>query len=152
MYGKAEHTRNWDLHLQAVEAMFPYFDVANHFLCVKSARVYLQNMEHLETTNPNVFDNLQNGRYVIRRSDRFWASLLSDRSLSRSPYARWKLTMVLEGETAWMSYRGWLGYLQYQLSVQLICRCKILLKSNTRQASSIKKFQSRSFNAKSCWK
>lgn len=75
---QAERTGNWDLHLQAVEAMLPYFAASNHFLYAKSARVYLQNMKQLETTNPDVFDNFQNGSHVIRRSEKFWAGLSSD--------------------------------------------------------------------------
>ena len=38
----------------------------------------LQNMEQLETTDLDVFDYFQNGRYVIHRSEKFWACLSSD--------------------------------------------------------------------------
>ena len=50
---------------QAVEAMLPYLAAPNHFINAKSARVYLQNVKQLKTTNPDVFDNFQNGRYVL---------------------------------------------------------------------------------------
>ena len=59
---QTELTGNWNLHLQAIEAMLPYFAASSHFLFAKSARVYLQNMKELETTNSNVFNNFQNGR------------------------------------------------------------------------------------------
>jgi len=68
-------------------------------------------------------------------------------SLSRSSSSHWKLTAVLQGEKAWMRCGGWLGYFQHQIVAQLIRRFKISLRSNTRQANSANKLQSRGFKA-----
>ncbi|CAG2238772.1 unnamed protein product [Mytilus edulis] len=51
---------------------------SGHNLYVKSSRVYLQQMENLKTTHPEVLAFLQSGHHVIRRSDTFWAGLSSD--------------------------------------------------------------------------
>ena len=75
---RAERTGNWDLHLQAVFNMLPYFAAAGHNLYVKSAHLYLQSMHQLQNTHPDVYDAFKNGHHVIRRSDRFWAGLSSD--------------------------------------------------------------------------
>ncbi|CAG2257195.1 unnamed protein product [Mytilus edulis] len=75
---KAERTGNWELHLQTVKDMLPYLAASRHNLYVKSSRVYLQQMENLKTTHPEVLAFLQSGHHVIRRSDKFWAGLSSD--------------------------------------------------------------------------
>ncbi|CAG2194071.1 unnamed protein product [Mytilus edulis] len=75
---KAERTGNWELHLQTVKDMLPYLAASGHNLYVKSSRVYLQQMENLKTTHPEVLAFLQSGHHVIRRSDKFWAGLSSD--------------------------------------------------------------------------
>ena len=74
---RAERTGNWDLHLQAVFNMLPYFAAASHNLYVKSAHLYLKSMHQLQNTHPDVFDAFKNGHHVIR-SDRFGAGLSSD--------------------------------------------------------------------------
>lgn len=65
---KAERTGNWELHLQTVKDMLPYFAALGHNLYVKSSRVYLQQMDNLKT-HPEVLAFLQSGHHVIRRSD-----------------------------------------------------------------------------------
>lgn len=75
---KAERTGNWELHLQTVKDMLPYLAASGHNMYVKSSRVYLQQMDNLKTTHPEVLAFLQSGHHVIRRSDKFWAGLSSD--------------------------------------------------------------------------
>ena len=68
---KVERTGNWKLHLKSVKEMLPYFAAAGHNLYVKSAYMYLEKREKLETGHPDVYR-------AFRRSDRFWAGLSSD--------------------------------------------------------------------------
>ncbi|CAC5381109.1 unnamed protein product [Mytilus coruscus] len=75
---KAERTGNWDLHLQTVKDMLPFLAASGHNLYVNSSRVYLQQMQNLKTTHPDVLAFLQSSYHVIRRSDKFWAGLSSD--------------------------------------------------------------------------
>ena len=75
---KAERTGNWSLHLQSVYDMLPYFAAAGHRLYAKSAYIYLQMMNELQNTHPNIYKNFQNGLHCARRSNRFWAGLSTD--------------------------------------------------------------------------
>ena len=75
---KAERTGNWNLHLQAVRDMLPYFAAAGHNLYAKSAYVYLQIMEDLKEKHPDIHQKFQDGLHVVRRSDRYWAGLSTD--------------------------------------------------------------------------
>jgi hypothetical protein len=75
---KAERTGNWDLHLQTLRDILPYFTASGHHLYAKSAYVYLQMMWDLEQDHPDVHRSFQNGLHVARRSDRYWAGLSTD--------------------------------------------------------------------------
>ena len=75
---KAEHTGNWELHLQAVYDMLPFFTASGHNLYAKSAYLYLQLMLDLPNNHPELYDMFMNGFHVIRRSDRYWAGVSSD--------------------------------------------------------------------------
>ena len=46
---KAEHTGNWELHLQAVYDMLPFFTASGHNLYAQSAYLYLQLMIDFQT-------------------------------------------------------------------------------------------------------
>jgi len=75
---KAERTANWDLHLQAIYDMLPFFAAADHNLYAKSAYIYLQMMLDLQTKHPEVCKSFQDGLHFMRRSDRYWAGLSTD--------------------------------------------------------------------------
>lgn len=45
---EAERMGNWQLHLDTVQRMLPYFHASGHFLYAKSAHLYLQDMLDLE--------------------------------------------------------------------------------------------------------
>jgi len=75
---KAERIGDWKLHLNSINEMLPYLAAAGHNNCVKSARVYLQQMNDIEVKHPDVSALCKSGYHVIRRSDRFWAGISSD--------------------------------------------------------------------------
>ncbi|KAG0728475.1 hypothetical protein GWK47_032379 [Chionoecetes opilio] len=58
--------------------MLPIFAAAGHILYAKSAYLYLQQMEGLPTSHPEVYQKFSEGFHVIRRSDRYWAGLSTD--------------------------------------------------------------------------
>ena len=66
---KAQRTGNWLLHLEAISECLPYFASAGHYLYAKSAYLYLQSMNELSDTNPDVYQMFMNGHHVIRQSD-----------------------------------------------------------------------------------
>jgi len=72
---QSERTANWDLHLQAMHDMLPYFAASGHNSYTKSAYLYLQMMQALPDENPEVYTRFQNGLHPVRRGDRYWASL-----------------------------------------------------------------------------
>ena len=75
---KAERIGDWNLHLQAVQEMLPYFTAAGHNSYAKSAYIYLQKMQELPEGHPDVHTSFLNGYHAIRRSDRYWAGLSTD--------------------------------------------------------------------------
>ena len=75
---KAECTGNWELHLQAIYDMLPFFTATGHNLYAKSAYLYLQLMLDLSNNHPELHDMFMNGFHVIRRSDRYWGGISSD--------------------------------------------------------------------------
>lgn len=75
---KAERTGDWNLHLQSVKQMLPYYAAAGHNNYLKSSYIYLQNMLNLKNTHPNVEKLFQSGYHVIRKSHRFWAGRSAD--------------------------------------------------------------------------
>ena len=75
---RAERTGDWQQHLWAVRQMLPYFAASGHYLYLKSAYIYLQNMLQLSTTHPTVYQAFMSGNHVVRRSDRFWGGLSTD--------------------------------------------------------------------------
>ena len=74
----ADRMGSWERHLSDVAECLPIFAATGHYNYLKSAHLYLQNMQNLETKDPAVFRKFQDGFHVIRRSDKFWAGLGSD--------------------------------------------------------------------------
>lgn len=58
--------------------MIPFFAASGHNSYTKAAIVFLQDMIDLETTNPVVFNFFNDGWFVTRRTNRFWAGLPDD--------------------------------------------------------------------------
>jgi hypothetical protein len=47
---RAERMGDWKSFLAAIKRMFPYFHAAGHFLYAKSAQLFIQDMEKLESS------------------------------------------------------------------------------------------------------
>jgi hypothetical protein len=80
---KAERTGNWRLHIESLKDMLPYFAAAGHNLYVKSACIYIQQMECLKEQNPGLVALFESGFHVIRRSDKYWAGISSDLAIEQ---------------------------------------------------------------------
>ena len=89
---KAERTGNWELYLQSIYDMLPYFAGSGHNLYSKSTYVYLQAMLSLQNSHPEVHSSFLDGLHVVRRSDHEWAGLSMDLAieqvLMRRPHKR----------------------------------------------------------------
>lgn len=77
---RAERTGDWDLHLDSVKEMIPYFHAAGHLNYAKSAHLYYQDMITLhEKMDPEEYEKFTTkGYFTIRRSDKFWSRIWSD--------------------------------------------------------------------------
>ncbi len=69
------------LHLQ--RAMLPYIAASGHNFYVKSARIYLQELDQLKSKNPDVFEFFQAGYGVIRRTDKYCSGISSDLAIEQ---------------------------------------------------------------------
>ena len=89
---RAERSGDWDLHLQCVRNMLPYFHATGHHLYAKSTHLYLQDMENLAQED---YD-LMSRNFTIRRTKKFWSGVWSDmtieQTLMRSMHAAGGLT------------------------------------------------------------
>ena len=70
---KAQRTGNWLIYLKAVSECLPFFAATGHYSSAKFANLYLQSMNKLSSTNPDVYQIFMNGHHVVRWSNRFWA-------------------------------------------------------------------------------
>lgn len=75
---KGERLVNWDLHLQSLYEMLPYFAASGHRLYLKSVHIYLQKMAKLPKQHPEVHQHFKEDLHVIHRSDRCWSGLSPD--------------------------------------------------------------------------
>ena len=74
----ADRIGNWNLHLEGIQQALSIFEAAGHYNYSKSAYIYLQNMLTLETTNSSVYERFKSGKFIVRRSERYWAGLPCD--------------------------------------------------------------------------
>lgn len=74
----AERSGNFEMHLQAVEHMLPFFASSGHNNYAKCARMYLQQMRELKTTNPEIYKMLNKGHFTVRRKDKKWSGVWTD--------------------------------------------------------------------------
>ncbi|KAL4720304.1 hypothetical protein ACJJTC_001834 [Scirpophaga incertulas] len=81
-----ERSGNWELHLDTVQKMLPYFHASGHFLYAKSAHLYLQDMTCLREKMPaNEFKKFTDeGYFTIRRTNKFWSGIMSDQTIEQT--------------------------------------------------------------------
>jgi hypothetical protein len=82
-YITAERTGNWDLHLETLSQMLPYYAASGHNLYLKSGLLYLQKMHKLPETHPELHQHFLEGSHVFRESERFWCGQSSDLAIEK---------------------------------------------------------------------
>ncbi|KAK6186306.1 hypothetical protein SNE40_008368 [Patella caerulea] len=75
---KSDRSSSWNSHLRVIYDCLPIFAAAGHFNYLKSTYLYLMDMLALKHTCPGVNKMFENGLFVIRRTDKFWAGLSLD--------------------------------------------------------------------------
>ena len=83
---EAERMGCWQLHLDTIQKMLPYFHPSGHFNYAKSCHLYLQDMLHLEEDmDPLEYhDFTQRGFFTIRWSDKIWSGIWSDMTIEQT--------------------------------------------------------------------
>ncbi|KAJ8875549.1 hypothetical protein PR048_023444 [Dryococelus australis] len=74
----SEKTGNFEMHLNTVENMLPFFASSGHNNYVKYARVYIQDMREIEKKYPQVHEMFTKGYFTSRRHDRMWAGVWTE--------------------------------------------------------------------------
>lgn len=94
---ETERSGNWNLHLDTIQKMLPYFHASGHFNYTKAAHIYLQDMADLGNKMPE--DEFQrftaNGYFTIRRSNKFWSGIMSDMTIEQTLMRSMKTSGVL---------------------------------------------------------
>ena len=86
---QAERSGDWNMHLECVQKMLPYFHASGHNLYAKSAHLYLQDMYNLENIMDVIeFDKFSRlGYFTIRRVDKYrsgtWSDMIIEQMLMR---------------------------------------------------------------------
>lgn len=92
----AERFHDWETHLHCVSEMLNLFAATGHGNYGKCARLYLQEMQNLSTTHPELYDSFMNGDHTARRTQKFWNGIWTDlcieQTLMRSIKSRGGLT------------------------------------------------------------
>ncbi|KAK2578572.1 hypothetical protein KPH14_012006, partial [Odynerus spinipes] len=83
---EAERSGNWELHLDIMQRMLPFFHASGHFLYAKSAHLYLQDMTNLRDKMPAAeFDKFtKQGYFTIRRTNKFWSGIMTDQTIEQT--------------------------------------------------------------------
>ena len=71
-------TGDCTLYLRSLQQMLPYLAASGHNNYVKSITLFLEKMSKLSTTHPFVSAKFQEGFFVVRRSEKFWAGIFPD--------------------------------------------------------------------------
>ena len=66
MFITADRTSNWELHLDTLAKMLNLFAATGHIKYAKCSRLYLQNMQELQDTNPVLYRNFMDGEHTVR--------------------------------------------------------------------------------------
>lgn len=66
------------LNNESRQRMIAFFAASGHNAYTKATHVFSQDMASLEANNPTVYEFFNNGNFVTRRTERFWAGLPDD--------------------------------------------------------------------------
>ena len=82
----AERTGNWNLHINTIIEMLPYFHAAAHLPYAKSAHLYCQLMLDLPNKfSPREYERFTSlGFFTVRRSERFWSGIWTDLTIEQT--------------------------------------------------------------------
>lgn len=65
---RAVWTGDWDLHLEALQLFVKYFFVHDMLNYARMIPVYLAELEIVKGTNPEIYQEFQNGNWVLNKN------------------------------------------------------------------------------------
>ena len=85
---RVERIRDWELHLEAVTHMLPYFFAYDRTNYSRWTSVYLIDMRKLKYTAPEVYQEFHSGNHPVKRSNNstfnhVWTDMGLEQSLNR---------------------------------------------------------------------
>ena len=81
---RADREADFELHLEAVEEVIPYFFLTGRINYARYTPIYLAEMMDLEETVPDMFSFLMSGGFVVRRSESSFNCVPTDQALEQS--------------------------------------------------------------------
>ncbi|KAE8742582.1 hypothetical protein FOCC_FOCC011876 [Frankliniella occidentalis] len=75
LYVRAERVGDWELHLECIRAMLPYFHAAGRIHYAKYAHLYVQQMDALQV---RAAAEGRAGLFTVRRKPQHWAGVWTD--------------------------------------------------------------------------
>lgn len=82
---RATREGNWDLHLESIRAMLPWFFAYDHINYARYLPIYLVKMLCLEETHPEAHHMLANGDFGVLRSTHGFAQVPIDQTTLACP-------------------------------------------------------------------
>jgi len=78
MFLRAERCGDWHLHIASIRQMVHLFAATGHTNYARSARLYVEQMDELPTSHPEVYQQFISGKHVVHRSNKFWTGISVD--------------------------------------------------------------------------
>ena len=71
-------TGNWLLYLNSHNRLLKYLAATGHNNYVKSLSIFLSKMKMLPSSHPKIYEHFINGKFIIRRGDKFFSGIFGD--------------------------------------------------------------------------
>ena len=101
---RAEREGRWNLHLNTVAQMLPYFFAYDHTNYARWATIYLADMRQLEETAPQVHGEFEAGNFTVKRStnqfNQVWSDMALEQSINRDSKTRGGLIGITQKPAA----------------------------------------------------
>ncbi|KYN29124.1 hypothetical protein ALC57_01443, partial [Trachymyrmex cornetzi] len=82
----AERSGDWNMHLNSIRKMIPFFITAGHFNYAKNSYIYLQDMYTISTklNQENYHSYTDKGCFTLWRSQQFYSGIWSDMTIEQT--------------------------------------------------------------------
>lgn len=81
MFLRATREGHWKLHLESLKALCKYFFTHDRLNYVRMAPLYLAQMELLESTHPDIHEELMSGNFCVNKNDIPFCAIGPDRAI-----------------------------------------------------------------------